>query len=372
MSLSQDELIRYQRHFSLDNVGQAGQTKLKQASVLCVGAGGLGCAALSYLTAAGIGHLGIIDGDVVELSNLQRQILYQPTDVNLNKAKLAAKRLRQQNPHCQFTTYAFPIKHDNALDIIKHYNIIIDGSDNFPTRYLVNDVCVILNKPNISASILRFQAQLSVYATRNGPCYRCLFPSPPTTASVPNCTEAGVIGTLPGILGTLQANEAIKLILAIGQPLIGKLFCLNALSMASKVVSLNRDPSCRLCQRQANYDDLTPDHEEQAMTNTLPSIDVHTLKQWQDEARDFNILDVREPHEHAICHITNTLIPLGDLPTRHTELDPTKTWVIQCKSGGRSAKAVQFLQQHGFKSIYNLDGGILAYAKDIDPSLVTY
>ncbi len=372
--LSQQELIRYQRHFNLPNVGIKGQKKLKQAKILCIGAGGLGSAVLPYLAAAGVGHIGIVDDDVIELSNLQRQILYNEETLQQAKVNIAAEKLKTLNSQITIETYQTKLHHNNALQLIEPYDLVIDGSDNFQTRYIVNDACFHLAKPHIYASILRFEGQCSVFTFKNGPCYRCLFPAPPPPGAVPNCQEGGVLGVLPGILGTLQANEALKLILQIGQPLSGQLLLVNSLTMDFRKTTLRNDPACVLCHGKTPYDKLNFHQLEncQMTFNIAQEITVKQLKKMQDQKEDFFLLDVRNPHEYEICHLGGHLIPLAELPDRLNEIDKTKQIVVHCKMGGRSLQAVQFLQEHGFKNVYNLQGGINAYAVEVDPNIAQY
>jgi len=374
--MNNEELQRYNRHFSLPNVGVEGQQRLRAAKVLCVGAGGLGSPLLLYLAAAGIGTLGIIDDDVIDTSNLQRQILYATADVGQKKTLCAKTKLQALNPHINIVTYDERLTVVNALEIISKYDIIADGSDNFATRYLVNDACFHLKKPNVYASIFQFEGQCSIFSAPNGPCYRCLYDTPPPAGLVPNCAEGGVFGILPGLLGTLQATEVLKLILGIGDPLIGRLLTVDALTMRFGEFTLQRNPDCRLCTHQQPF--TLNNNIGVCQMNTTPSassisaISVKELAELKKNNANFVLLDVREPYEYDICHINGKLIPLGELPQRLTELDKNSSIIIHCRSGGRSATACMLLQAAGFKDVRNLTGGILAWAKEIDPTMPTY
>lgn len=371
-----DELLRYSRHFSLPNVGTEGQKRLAKAKVLCVGAGGLGSPLLLYLTAAGVGTLGIVDDDVVELSNLQRQILYNTDDLQQNKTQCAEIKLKQLNPHVNIIRHNERLTKDNALNIIRQYDIIADGTDNFATRYVVNDACFHAKKPNVYASIFQFEGQCSVFTAKNGPCYRCLYDAPPPAGLIPNCAEGGVFGVLPGLLGTLQATEVIKLILGIGEPLIGRLLTVDALTMRFREFQLQINPDCRLCAHHEAFETL-PNHDLAACDipfiepENLHSMTVQELAKLQKNHVDFQLLDVREPFEYQISNIQGKLIPLGELPFRLNELDKSKLVVVHCKAGPRSERAAILLRESGF-NVKFLEGGILAWINEIDPSLKVY
>ena len=378
--LTKEEIQRYSRHLIMPEVGMEGQLKLARAKVLMIGAGGLGAPLGLYLAAAGVGRLGIVDFDVVDLTNLQRQITFTTKDVGRLKDEAAKDRLASMNPDIQIDAYNTRLTSENALDLFKDYDIIVDGTDNFPTRFLVNDACVLLGKPNVYGSIFRFEGQTTVFAYPGGPCYRCLYPEPPPPGLVPSCAEGGVLGVLPGIIGSLQAMETIKLILGIGEPLVGRLLLFDALAMHFRELKLRKNPNCAVCGPNPTINKLI-DYEEfcgirgeeaPAMTNGIPEITPRDLKTRLDRGDDLFLLDVREPHEYQICNINGTLIPLGDLPNRVSELDGTREIVAYCRSGKRSADAIQFLRQAGFKKLLNLKGGILAWADDVDPSMPKY
>src|SRR5580704_17837578 len=382
--LSNDEIARYSRHLILPEVGLEGQQKLKAAKVLCVGTGGLGAPLTFYLAAAGIGTIGLVDFDVVDESNLQRQIIHSTADVGRPKIDSAADKLKALNPHVKIVKHDTMLTSANALEIIKDYDIVADGTDNFPTRYLVNDACVLSgNKPNAYASIFRFEGQASVFATEDGPCYRCLYPEPPPPGLVPSCAEGGVLGILPGLVGVMQATEVIKLILGIGDPLIGRLLLIDALGMKFRELKLRKNPDCPVCgthptvTKLIDYNEFCgiPGHgtgEEKKAESGVPEIPVEELKRRLDAKEDLFVLDVREPHEYQICNIGGYLIPLNDLPKRVNELDSSKEIVVHCKMGGRSAKAVAFLQQAGFKKVHNLTGGITAWSEKVEPKVPKY
>jgi molybdopterin/thiamine biosynthesis adenylyltransferase/rhodanese-related sulfurtransferase/molybdopterin converting factor small subunit len=383
-ALTNDEVQRYSRHLIMPEVGVEGQLKLKAGSVLCIGAGGLGSPAALYLAAAGVGRIGIVDFDVVDFSNLQRQIIHGTPDVGRSKLASAKDRLLGLNPLIEIDTYETALSSKNALDLFKPYDIILDGTDNFPTRYLVNDACVILGKPNAYGSIFRFEGQASVFATKNGPCYRCLYPEPPPPGLVPSCAEGGVLGVLPGIIGTIQATEAVKLIMGIGEPLIGRFLIYDALRMKFRELKLKKDPDCPVCGTHPTVTALI-DYEQfcgvapateptmSAQESSETEIDVKELKRKMDAKEDFYLLDVREPNEFKIGRIPgSTLIPLGEVPQRYQEIPKDKEVVVHCKMGGRSAKAAAFLRQQGFKSVKNLKGGILDWADKIDPGVPKY
>ena len=378
--LSRDEIQRYSRHLIMPEVGMDGQRKLKAARVLCIGAGGLGSPASMYLAAAGVGTLGIVDFDVVDASNLHRQIIYGVSDVGRRKLEVARGRLREMNPDMNVVLHETALSSKNALEIMRDYDVVVDGTDNFQTRYLVNDACVLLGKPNVYGSIFRFDGQASVFAVKGGPCYRCLYPEPPPPGLVPSCAEGGVLGVLPGIIGVIQATEAIKLILGAGQPLVGRLLLYDALTMQFRQMKLRRDVECPVCgdnptvKALIDYDafcGVTPPRAD--MDQRIPEITVEELKARLDRGEAVNILDVREPNEFQICRIEgSTLIPLGQLASRVSELDPNAELIVHCKMGGRSAKAVELLRERGFEKAYNLAGGILAWIDRVDPSLSKY
>jgi adenylyltransferase/sulfurtransferase len=375
------EVRRYSRHMILPEVGVDGQRRLKQSRVLCVGAGGLGSPAAMYLAAAGVGTLGLVDFDVVDLSNLQRQLLHGTSDVGRPKLDSAADRLREVNPHVRIEPHHTALTSANALDLLREYDVILDGTDNFPTRYLVNDACVLLRKPNAFGSIFRFEGQASVFGVEGGPCYRCLYPEPPPPGLVPSCAEAGVLGVLPGIIGTIQATETIKLLLGIGQPLIGRFLVFEALRMRFRELTLRRDPECPVCGDHPTVTALI-DYEQfcgvapptpDAGAASDPDIEPRALRDWMASGTPPVVLDVREPQEWDICHLPGAvLIPLGDLPQRIGELDPQVPVVCQCRSGIRSARAAQFLRLQGFRDVRNLTGGILAWSDEVDPTVPKY
>ncbi|MFL6281467.1 MAG: ubiquitin-like small modifier protein 1 [Vicinamibacterales bacterium] len=379
--LTREEVQRYSRHLIMPEVGLDGQRKLKAARVLCVGAGGLGAPASMYLAAAGVGTLGLVDFDAVDASNLHRQVIYDTTDVGKRKLDAARDRLTAMNPSVKVVTHEIALTSKNELDVLKDYDIILDGTDNFQTRYLVNDACVLLGKPNAYGSIFRFDGQASVFAVKGGPCYRCLYPEPPPPGLVPSCAEGGVLGVLPGIIGVIQATEAIKLILGSGQPLIGRLLLYDALQMRFRELKLRRDPECPICgdhptiHALIDYDQfcgVVPAQAQQSAAG-VPEITVEELKTKMDRGDDFFLLDVREPNEYQICRIAgSTLIPLGELAQRTGELDRNREMVVHCKMGGRSAKAVSLLQERGFNRVSNLKGGILSWIDRVDPSQTKY
>jgi len=380
--LDNAEIARYSRHLILPEVGLEGQQKLKAAKVLCVGTGGLGAPLTYYLAAAGIGTLGLVDFDVVDESNLQRQIIHSTNDVGRPKIDSAAEKLKALNPYVNIVKHETMLTSANALEIIKDYDIVADGTDNFPTRYLVNDACVLSgNKPNAYASIFRFEGQASVFATEDGPCYRCLYPEPPPPGLVPSCAEGGVLGILPGLLGVVQATEVIKLILGKGDSLIGRLLLVDSLNMKFRELKLRKNPDCPVCGTHPTVTKLIdyqqfcgifPEEKPAAMQNGIPQITPVELKRRLDAGEDVFVLDVREPHEYQIVNIGAPLIPLGDLPNRLNELDPNREIVIHCKTGGRSQRAAEFLQKSGFKNVANLAGGITGWATDVDPKLPKY
>jgi adenylyltransferase/sulfurtransferase len=377
--LTNDEILRYSRHLIMPEVGMAGQQKLKAARVLCIGAGGLGSPLTLYLTAAGVGTLGMVDFDVVDYTNLQRQIIHTTNDVGRKKLDSAAEKLKAINPLLNLRTFETKLNSANALELFREFDIVADGTDNFPTRYLVNDACVVTGKPNVYGSIFRFEGQASVFATEEGPCYRCLYPEPPPPGLVPSCAEGGVLGILPGLVGVIQATETIKLILGQGDPLVGRLLLVDALGMKFRELKLRKNPDCPMCGQHRTITKLIDYEEfcgvrgqEQAAGEDVPAISVEELKKKLEAKADILILDVREPHEYQICNLNGYLIPVGDLPKRVNELDSSREIVAHCKMGGRSAKAVKFLRQSGFKKVYNLTGGIAAWAERIDPKMPKY
>ncbi len=379
--LSKEEIQRYSRHLIMPEVGMEGQLKLARAKVLMIGAGGLGAPLGLYLAAAGVGRLGIVEFDSVDLTNLQRQITFTTEDVGRPKALAAQERLSAMNPTIRIDTYRTMLTSANALDLFRDWDIIVDGTDNFPTRYLVNDACVLMDKPNVYGSIFRFEGQITVFNYKGGPCYRCLYPEPPPPGLVPSCAEGGVLGVLPGIVGSLQAMETIKLILGIGEPLVGRLLRFDALPMTFKEYRLRKNPACPICgehrtiNKLIDYEQFCGVRGEEApvMTTGIPEITPRDLKARLDKGDDLFILDVREPHEVQICKLANGhLIPLGDLPRRASELDSSREIVAYCRSGRRSADAVDFLQRAGFHKIWNLKGGILAWSDEVDPSVPKY
>ena len=379
IALSNDEILRYSRHLIMPEVGMDGQLKLKQAKVLCIGAGGLGSPLALYLAAAGVGTLGIVDFDVVDLTNLQRQVIHGTSDVGRKKLDSAADTLSEINPNVEVRKFDTRLTSANALELFRQFDIIADGTDNFPARYLVNDACVLTGKPNVYGSIFRFEGQASVFATKDGPCYRCLYPEPPPPGLVPSCAEGGVLGILPGLVGLIQATETIKLILGAGEPLIGRLLLVDALAMRFRELKLRKNPDCPVCgphptvTELIDYDQFCGIRgEEAAAPSTIKDMTVEEFKQRLDKGDDLFVLDVREPHEYQICNLGGHLIPLNDLPKRMSELDSSREIVVHCKMGGRSAKAVDFLKQSGFTRVHNLAGGITAWAERIDPKVPKY
>ena len=378
-TLTNDEILRYSRHLIMPEVGMEGQQKLKAARVLCIGAGGLGSPLALYLAAAGVGTLGIVDFDVVDYTNLQRQIIHTTADVGRKKLDSAAEKLKAINPFLNLRTFETRLSSENALDLFRVFDIIADGTDNFPTRYLVNDACVLTGKPNVYGSIFRFEGQASVFATEQGPCYRCLYPEPPPPGLVPSCAEGGVLGILPGLVGVMQATEVIKLILGKGEPLIGRLLLIDALGMKFRELKLRKNPDCPACGTHPTITKLIDYNEfcgirgeEKPVESKFPEMQVEELKRRLDAGDDLFVLDVREPHEYQICNINGYLIPLGELPKRVHELDSSREIVAHCRSGVRSGKAVDFLRQAGFKKVHNLAGGILAWADRVDPKMPKY
>lgn len=379
-TLSNDEILRYSRHLIMPEVGMEGQLKLKNAKVLLIGTGGLGAPLGLYLAAAGVGTLGLVDFDVVDFTNLQRQVVFGTQDVGKSKSAAAQARLADLNPAIKIQSHDTQLTSANALEIFKDYDIVADGTDNFPTRYLVNDACVLLGKPNVYGSIFRFEGQVSVFGMPDGPCYRCLYPEPPPPGLVPSCAEGGVLGVLPGIIGCLQAMETIKLILGKGQSLAGRLLLFDALGMKFRELKLRKNPSCPVCGTPRTINKLIDYYEfcgvrgEEAPVPDLhvPEIAPKELKARLDRGDDLFILDVREPHEFQICNLGGYLIPLGELPRRVHELDSSREIVAHCRSGKRSAEAVDFLRKAGFRKILNLRGGILAWSDEVDSSVPKY
>ena len=380
VKLSKEEIQRYSRHLIMPEVGMEGQLKLKRARVLTIGTGGLGAPLGLYLAAAGVGHLGLVDFDVVDSSNLQRQVTFTTADVGKSKSDAAKARLSALNPAIEIVSYDTRLTSENALELFRDYDIIVDGTDNFPTRFLVNDACVLLGKPNVYGSIFRFEGQATVFGYPGGPCYRCLYPEPPPPGLVPSCAEGGVLGVLPGIVGSIQAMETIKLILGTGEPLVGRLLLFDALAMRFRELKLKRNPECPLCGDHRTLTKLI-DYEEfcgirgeetPAMTDGIQEITATDLKARQDRGDKLFILDVREPHEYQICNLNGKLIPLGELPRRVNELDSSVEMVVHCRSGKRSADAIHFLQTAGFKKLLNLKGGVLAWADEVDPRMPEY
>jgi adenylyltransferase/sulfurtransferase len=386
VTLSHDEIRRYSRHLIMPEVGIQGQKKLKAASVLLIGTGGLGSPLALYLTAAGIGRIGLVDYDVVDETNLQRQVIHYTSDVGKPKLDSAAAKLSDINPYLVIEKHNVPLTSENALDILKDYDVIIDGTDNFPTRYLVNDACVILGKPNVYGSIFRFEGQLSVFYAKEGPCYRCLFPEPPPPGLVPSCAEGGVLGVLPGTIGTLQATEAVKLILGIGKPMIGRMMLYDALNMSFDQIKLRKNPNCPVCGEHPTITELIDyeefcgvpahdrsDYKEKNALHHVRSINVHDLKARFDAGETPIIVDVREPHEWEISAIEGSLrIPKGQVVARMNEIPREGEVIVQCKTGIRSRDAILMLQEQGYTNLVNLVGGINGWAREIDKSLPTY
>ena len=377
--LTRSEIKRYGRHLLMPEVGLEGQKKLKASSVLLIGAGGLGSPATLYLAAAGVGTIGVVDFDVVDQSNLQRQILHGTADIGRPKLQSAAERLHDINPYVSVEPHDVRLSSTNAMEILRRYDVIVDGTDNFPTRYLVNDACVLLGKPNVYGSIFRFEGQASVFHAERGPCYRCLYSEPPPAGLVPSCAEGGVFGVLPGIIGTIQALETLKILLGIGDTLIGRLLLFDALSMQFRELALRKNPSCPVCGSNPTIRELI-DYEAfcgvspVSATGGHPELEitVKELKERLDRNDDVLLLDVREPHEYEIANLGGKLIPLNDLAKRVNELDSSTEIVVYCASGIRSAKAVRFLTEVGFGKVKNLTGGIAAWAEQIDQSMASY
>jgi len=380
INLSNDEIRRYSRHLIMPEVGMDGQRKLKAGSVLMIGAGGLGSPTGLYLTAAGVGRIGIVDFDTVDESNLQRQVLYSTDQIGKSKLEMARNRLQALNPYVQIDMHQTQLTSENALDIFDGYDVVVDGTDNFPTRYLVNDACILTGIPNVYGSIFRFEGQASVFGLDNGPCYRCLYPKPPPPGLVPSCAEGGVFGVLPGIVGSIQANEVIKILTGIGEPLKGKLLLFDALKMTFRELKLRRNPECPMCGDNSTQKELI-DYEQFCGVETSWSdykrdaeyeIEVEDLKKQFDEGNKPFMLDVREEHEYNIANLGGRLLPLRELPSRVNELDSSKDIVVYCKMGGRSQQAVEFLKNAGFRKVKNLVGGIDRWAETIDTSMPRY
>jgi molybdopterin/thiamine biosynthesis adenylyltransferase/rhodanese-related sulfurtransferase/molybdopterin converting factor small subunit len=380
VTLSKEEILRYSRHLIMPEVGMEGQLKLKNAKVALIGTGGLGAPLGMYLAAAGIGRIGLVDFDVVDFTNLQRQVIHGTKDVGRKKLDSAADTMLDINPFVEIGRHEVALSSENALQILRDYDIVVDGTDNFPTRYLVNDACVLLGKPNVYGSIFRFEGQATVFAYEGGPCYRCLYPEPPPPGLVPSCAEGGVLGILPGTIGLIQATETVKLILGIGEPLVGRLLLYDALAMRFRELKLRRNPECPVCGDHPTIHELidyqqfcgipNQPHEPVAVEG---DIDPTEVKAKMDRGDQFVLIDVREPHEYQICSIPNAkLIPLGDLPKRVNELDSADEIIAHCKSGMRSAKAVEFLKQAGFRKVRNMKGGILAWSDKVDPTVPKY
>jgi len=380
--LTQDDLSRYSRHLILPEVGVEGQRRLKAARVLCVGTGGLGSPLALYLAAAGVGTLGLVDFDVVDASNLQRQIIHSTADIGRKKLDSAEEKLKALNPALNVVKHDTLLSSANALDILKDYDVVADGTDNFPTRYLVNDACVLLGKPNAYGSIFRFEGQASVFAAKDGPCYRCLYPEPPPPGLVPSCAEGGVLGILPGLIGVIQATEAIKLILGIGEPLIGRLLLVDALNMRFRELKLRKNPECPVCGAHPTVTHLidyqqfcgleSASEAQKAVKNGIPQLSAKDLKRRMDAGESLFILDVREPFEYQIANIGGKLIPQNEVPQRLAEIDRNREIIVQCKSGGRSQRIAEFLKQSGYPNVANLAGGILAWSDEVDPAVPKY
>ncbi|MBZ5700850.1 MAG: molybdopterin-synthase adenylyltransferase MoeB [Acidobacteriia bacterium] len=378
--LSKEEILRYSRHLIMPEVGMEGQLKLKQAKVLLIGTGGLGAPLGLYLAAAGVGRLGLVDFDVVDFTNLQRQVTFGTSDVGRPKIAAARERLANMNPNIEIQAFETKLSSENALELFKDFDIIVDGTDNFPTRYLVNDACILLGKPNVYGSIFRFEGQATVFGAPGGPCYRCLYPEPPPPGLVPSCAEGGVLGVLPGIVGTIQAMETIKLILGSGDSLAGRLLLFDALGMKFRELKLRKNPACPVCGENRSIHKLIDYYEfcgirgeeAPAPAAQVPEITPRELKARLDRGDDLFVLDVREPHEFQICNLRGHLIPLGEVPRRVQELDSSREIVVHCKGGKRSAEAAEFLRKAGFRKIWNLKGGILAWSDEVDSSVPKY
>jgi len=382
VTLSNDEILRYSRHLIMPEVGMAGQLKLKAGKVLMIGTGGLGAPLGLYLAAAGVGKIGIVDFDTVDVTNLQRQVIHGTKDIGRPKLDSAAERMADINPHIEIQKFETRLSSENALELFKDYDVVVDGTDNFPTRYLVNDACVLLDKPNVYGSIFRFEGQATVFHHNGGPCYRCLYPEPPPPGLVPSCAEGGVLGILPALIGSIQATETVKLLIGKGETLSGRLVLYDALNMRFRELKLRRNPECPVCGDHPTVRELIdyeqfcgiPQQQEITMAESgVPEITVTELKAKLDAGDNLFVLDVREPHEYDIARLEGTtLIPLGQLPSRVNELNTADDIVVHCRSGVRSAKAVGFLQKAGFQKVKNLKGGILAWSDQIDPSVPKY
>ncbi len=374
--LTQEEVSRYSRHLIMPEVGVEGQEKLKAAKVLLIGTGGLGAPVAMYLAAAGVGTIGLVDFDVVDVSNLQRQVIHGTKDIGKKKIDSAEETMRDINPLVKIIKHDVALTSENALAIMGDYDIIADGTDNFPTRFLINDACVILNKPNVYASIFRFEGQATIFAAEGGPCYRCLYPEPPPPGLVPSCAEGGVLGILPGVVGLIQATEVVKLILGAGEPLIGRLMLYDALAMRFRELKLRKNPEC-VCatgdMKLIDYDHFCGIVKQPEPPPLVNEIGPKEVKAMIDERKDFILIDVREPHEFQIGRIpTSNLIPLGELPKRISDLDPNAQYVLHCKMGGRSAKGCDVLRAAGFKRVLNMTGGITAWSEQVDPTVPKY
>lgn len=382
VELTNEEIGRYSRHLIMPEVALDGQKRLKAARVLTVGTGALGSPIAMYLAAAGVGTLGVVDFDVVDESNLQRQIIHGTSDVGRRKIESARDRIEDINPNVNVEAFEEPLTSENALDIFRDFDVIVDGTDNFPTRYLVNDACVLLGKPNAYGSIFRFEGQASVFYAEEGPCYRCLYPEPPPPGLVPNCAEGGVLGVLPGAIGTIQATEAVKLVLGNGEPLIGRLLLYDALNMRFREMKLRKDPNCPVCGENPTVTELIDYQEfcgipqaaeqDRREEGQVPEITVGELKRDMENGASLTVLDVREPHEYEVANIGARLIPLGELPQRLAELDQNAHYAVHCRSGARSAKAVKLMKDAGFGDVRNVKGGILAWSDEIDQSVPKY
>ena len=382
LELTSDDLSRYARHLNLPEVGVEGQRKLKAARVLCVGTGGLGSPLALYLAAAGVGTLGLVDFDVVDESNLQRQIIHSTKDIGRKKLDSAAEKLTALNPAIRIVKHETMLTSANALEILREYEIVADGTDNFPTRYLVNDACVLTGKPNVYGAVFRFEGQASIFATEQGPCYRCVYPEPPPPGQAPSCAESGVLGVLPGLVGVIQATEVIKLILGKGESLIGRLLLIDALKMRFREVKIRKNPECPVCGSHPTVTELidyyqfcgiapqTP--EEKSVKNGIPQINVKELKRRIDSGEDVYLLDVREPYENKIAQIGGKLIPQNEVPQRLAEIDREREVIVHCRSGVRSQRIAEYLKQAGYPRVVNLAGGILAWAEEIDPKVQKY
>ncbi len=379
-SLSNEEIRRYSRHLILPEFGMEGQRKLKQGSVLLIGTGGLGSPLALYLAAAGVGHIGLVDFDIVDESNLQRQIIHGTSTLGIRKTESAKMRLRDLNPHIDIATYETHISSENAFDLIRPYDVIVDGTDNFPTRYLTNDACVMLGKPNVYGSIFRFEGQATVFSPKHGgPCYRCLYPEPPPPGLVPSCAEGGVLGVLPGVIGTIQATEAIKLLTGIGEPLIGRLLLYDALALRFRELKLRRNPDCPVCGDHPTVTELIDYQQfcgispEESYRDSTIEITPREAAEWLQSDHPPFLLDVREANEWEICHLPGAVrISVNELAERMNELDSAVEMLVYCRSGVRSARAVDLLRQAGFRKVKNLAGGILRWADEVDPGVPKY